>query len=758
MRTILTVVLMLMVVSIGISTTHRVPQDFATIQQAIDAAVNGDTILVDHGTYHENIRFRGKKIVIASLFIFDNDTSHISKTIVNGSTPVYADSASVVTFDTGTDSNSVLCGFTITGGKGNKRFDPAQNITFTLGGGIDLYGSGGKIIHNHIVDNTLTGGYCGTAGINAWDIYTTNENSKFLVIESNIIARNHINGYYAEGGACSLGMSGRLIGNRIIDNSALGDNNAIGGGLSIWGNANIKMINNIIARNRTSHQAGAMYIYTMSGRIPSVMLVNNTICFNSAGQGSEGIAGGVTLRMLNNIVWNPGDGPDIAGMGTTGYQYNIIRGGYYDVNNYDVDPLFSDSIEYRLLPSSPAISRGVRSAVLNSTSVTSPSVDINGNLRPMTEGTYPDCGAWESETSQQVVIGPQQEHISRTILSRNVRVYLPKSHAGQNSRYPLLIFLHGSGGTGSSAATYGLNELAEKYQFIIASPKSLLSGWDDASELEFLDGLLDILKIDYPIDTNAVFVGGYSSGGFMSYRYGLNTKKRIRGIASVAGLLQSNDNGVRPSGNIALAVFHSTGDAVVAYAGRTGYLSVEQSIQKWMSYYQWEQSFDTLLLSDLFPQNANTVQKISSKNKAVVFYKITGGSHAWPGPYNTSHRPTIPDINASEEIMNYFHSLTVTDVVEYSHNQIPNQFVLLQNYPNPFNPSTTIRYALPNNAKVRLAIYDLLGREIATLVDEEQTVGWREVEWNASAFSSGIYFYRIQAGTFSEVKKMMLIK
>jgi formylglycine-generating enzyme required for sulfatase activity len=85
-------------------------------------------------------------------------------------------------------------------------------------------------------------------------------------------------------------------------------------------------------------------------------------------------------------------------------------------------------------------------------------------------------------------------------------------------------------------------------------------------------------------------------------------------------------------------------------------------------------------------------------------------------------------------------------------------FVLAQNYPNPFNPSTTIRYVLPNSAKVRLMIYDLLGREIATLVNEEQSAGWKEVEWNGSAFSSGIYFYRIQAGTFSEVKKMMLIK
>jgi hypothetical protein len=59
---------------------------------------------------------------------------------------------------------------------------------------------------------------------------------------------------------------------------------------------------------------------------------------------------------------------------------------------------------------------------------------------------------------------------------------------------------------------------------------------------------------------------------------------------------------------------------------------------------------------------------------------------------------------------------------------------------------------------VKLCVYDLLGREIATLVNEEQSAGWKEVEWNASAFSSGIYFYKLEAGGFAEVKKLMLLK
>jgi hypothetical protein len=98
------------------------------------------------------------------------------------------------------------------------------------------------------------------------------------------------------------------------------------------------------------------------------------------------------------------------------------------------------------------------------------------------------------------------------------------------------------------------------------------------------------------------------------------------------------------------------------------------------------------------------------------------------------------------------------DAVRENDGSVPTTFALEQNYPNPFNPSTTIRYALPNSAKVRLMIYDLLGREIATLVNEEQSAGWKEVEWNASAFSSGIYFYKIHANNFNETKKMVLMK
>lgn len=95
----------------------------------------------------------------------------------------------------------------------------------------------------------------------------------------------------------------------------------------------------------------------------------------------------------------------------------------------------------------------------------------------------------------------------------------------------------------------------------------------------------------------------------------------------------------------------------------------------------------------------------------------------------------------------------------------PNKFTLEQNYPNPFNPTTKIRYSIPlvtlsgvEGSLVTLKVFDVLGNKVATLVNEEKAVGSYEVEFNSAGLSSGIYFYKLQAGSFIETKKMLLLK
>ena len=86
------------------------------------------------------------------------------------------------------------------------------------------------------------------------------------------------------------------------------------------------------------------------------------------------------------------------------------------------------------------------------------------------------------------------------------------------------------------------------------------------------------------------------------------------------------------------------------------------------------------------------------------------------------------------------------------------EYKLVQNYPNPFNPSTTIKYQIPKESFVTIKVYDAIGREVATLVNKQQSVGYYNLNFNAANLSSGIYFYRISAGNYTAVKKMLLLK
>jgi hypothetical protein len=90
--------------------------------------------------------------------------------------------------------------------------------------------------------------------------------------------------------------------------------------------------------------------------------------------------------------------------------------------------------------------------------------------------------------------------------------------------------------------------------------------------------------------------------------------------------------------------------------------------------------------------------------------------------------------------------------------EVPDKFLLYQNYPNPFNPVTNINFQIPNPAFVKLEVVDLLGREIETLIYEHLNPGVYKTEWNALNYSSGVYFYRMRAGDFADVKKMIVIK
>ena len=89
---------------------------------------------------------------------------------------------------------------------------------------------------------------------------------------------------------------------------------------------------------------------------------------------------------------------------------------------------------------------------------------------------------------------------------------------------------------------------------------------------------------------------------------------------------------------------------------------------------------------------------------------------------------------------------------------LPTVYSLYQNFPNPFNPSTTIKYSIPNEGRVSLIVFNLLGEEVTTLVNEEQSAGNYKVEFNISSLPSGVYFYQLKAGDYTNTKKMILLR
>ncbi|MCL5029360.1 MAG: T9SS type A sorting domain-containing protein [Bacteroidetes bacterium] len=127
--------------------------------------------------------------------------------------------------------------------------------------------------------------------------------------------------------------------------------------------------------------------------------------------------------------------------------------------------------------------------------------------------------------------------------------------------------------------------------------------------------------------------------------------------------------------------------------------------------------------------------------------KFCIGGNPRPSPSGTR-----PDIGACESLL----GSPVTGVIQQLTKQI--EFTLYQNYPNPFNPTTTLSFVIGHSSFVTLIVYDILGREVATLVNEEKRAGTYEATWNAEGLSSGVYFYQLKTGNYVETKKMILLR
>ena len=201
----------------------NVPGDIATIQAAINMAHDGDTVLVSEGRYYENIVIQSKSIVVASYFLMDGDTSHVSRTIIDGGRPLDTDMAIVVRFSGCKDTTSVLCGFTITGGFGRRIYDGTY---VRVSGGVGVGASSAKIAYNTIVRNNITSStvpdpYEGVTG-GGIGINTQGVEGTFLVVRGNLIADNTIEGRFSAGGGIAIISEMSRTVNLLIEDKSSG--------------------------------------------------------------------------------------------------------------------------------------------------------------------------------------------------------------------------------------------------------------------------------------------------------------------------------------------------------------------------------------------------------------------------------------------------------------------------------------------------------------------------------------------------------
>jgi hypothetical protein len=152
---------------------------------------------------------------------------------------------------------------------------------------------------------------------------------------------------------------------------------------------------------------------------------------------------------------------------------------------------------------------------------------------------------------------------------------------------------------------------------------------------------------------------------------------------------------------------------------------------------------------------------LNVQGSTTVFFRwvIPSGLPSFPRIYaELDQENTITEIH--EDNNKGFNIIGASSVsgIEDENYFIPDKFVLYQSYPNPFNPSTTIKYSIPNSDVVSLRVFDILGREVEILVDEYKAAGSYSIEFNASKFASGVYFYQLRSGEFVESKKMILLR
>ncbi len=354
------------------------------------------------------------------------------------------------------------------------------------------------------------------------------------------------------------------------------------------------------------------------------------------------------------------------------------------------------------------------------------------------------------------------------------KLYLPDGYANSGLNYPVLYLLHGSGGD-ENAWDFGFSILddliaQQKIPPVIAvAPASGTSWWVDGVETfetAFFDNLIPEVEKQYRTikEREGRGLAGYSMGGYGVLRYALAYPETFVAATMLSPALY---DGLPPLGSSA-RISGSFGDPFdeQIWTARNYPTILPDYLQKgvFVAIYIASGDDDFHHVEDF---------KFNIEQQATFLYgrlHKQGGSPAELRIVNGGHNTIVWEPTFSEGVQYMFKFLkTPTPPVSVAPpTSVPDGFELFQNYPNPFNPQTNIQYQLAFSGKVTLKIYDLMGKEVKTLVNQEQTPGSYTFRWDGKndrllQVVSGVYFFRLvtksaKGQTFSQVRKLVLLR
>jgi polyhydroxybutyrate depolymerase len=341
----------------------------------------------------------------------------------------------------------------------------------------------------------------------------------------------------------------------------------------------------------------------------------------------------------------------------------------------------------------------------------------------------------------------------------------------------LVLMLHGGGGTMANAQGFtNLNSVSNTNGFLVVYPQGygiIISGgfsWADGrgtsadiagiDDLGFINKLLDTLIANYTIDTNKIYICGFSNGGFMTQRFACQLNQRYAAMASLGSIMDTtlfaSCNPTRP---IPMLFMLGTSDPFVPCNGGpmigsgsvTPIVGMDTLLNFWKTNNNCLASISPINLPDIDPTDTSTVTVFSftncSCNSDILFYRINGGGHTWPGveipSYEIVAGQTNEDIQASVELWNFFkaHTLCNTTVGINERSIRP----LIKIYPNPAKTELTL--GIPQNDKNEVLISNLFGQVVVRTQNQNRI--------DISNLTSGIYIVTITQGQNEYTQKFI---